>query len=100
MGPIAGIMICDYFFIRTTKRSLYSLYHREGIYHYTRGINPRAVVALVLGVVVALIGLFVPSLHFLYDYSWFVGLFLAGFAYAAMMYLWPVPISEPDLATL
>ena len=95
MGPIAGIMICDYFFIRHTKLSIYSLYHRDGIYHYTKGINLRAIGALVLGVVVALIGLFVPSLHFLYDYSWFVGLFLSGVVYAVLMRLWPVPVSEP-----
>ena len=37
MGPIAGIMICDYFLIRRTKLSLYSLYHAEGIYHYSKG---------------------------------------------------------------
>ena len=97
MGPIAGIMICDYFFIRHTKLSIYSLYHREGIYHYTKGINLRAIGALVLGVVVALIGLFVPSLHFLYDYSWFVGLFLSGVVYAVLMRLWPVPVSEPAI---
>jgi NCS1 family nucleobase:cation symporter-1 len=94
MGPIAGIMICDYFFIRKTKLSIHSLYHREGIYHYTKGINPRAIAALVVGVVVALIGLFIPSLHFLYDYSWFVGLFLSGIIYAVLMHIWPVPIVE------
>ena len=98
MGPIAGIMICDYFLIRRTKLSLYSLYHAEGIYHYSKGVNPRAMAALVLGVAIALIGLFVPSLHFLYDYSWFVGLFLSGFVYAGLMRLWPVPISEPAQA--
>ncbi len=94
LGPVAGIMVCDYFFIRKTKLSVNSLYHREGIYHYTKGINPRAIAALVTGVVVALIGLFVPSLHFLYDYSWFVGFFLAGFVYAALMRLSPVAIEE------
>jgi NCS1 family nucleobase:cation symporter-1 len=98
MGPIAGIMICDYFFIRHTKLSIYSLYHREGIYHYSKGFNPRAIAALVLGVVIALIGLWIPSLHFLYDYSWFVGLFLSGIAYAVLMQLWPVPVMEPAIA--
>jgi NCS1 family nucleobase:cation symporter-1 len=95
LGPVAGIMVCDYFFIRKTKLSLHSLYHREGIYHYSKGINPRAIAALVIGVVVALVGLFVPLLHFLYDYSWFVGFLLAGFVYAMLMRLWPVAINEP-----
>ena len=95
LGPVAGIMVCDYFFIRHTRLSLHSLYHREGIYHYSKGINPRAIVALAIGVVVALIGLWVPSLRFLYDYSWFVGFFVAGSSYAALMQLWPVPIGQP-----
>jgi NCS1 family nucleobase:cation symporter-1 len=33
----------------------------------------------------ALVGVWVPSLHFLYDYAWFVGFFTAGATYVAMM---------------
>jgi NCS1 family nucleobase:cation symporter-1 len=87
LGPVAGIMVCDYFFIRGTELDVNSLYHREGIYHYTRGVNPRALIGLGLGVAIALVGLFVPSLHFLYDYAWFVGFFTAGATYIAMMKL-------------
>jgi NCS1 family nucleobase:cation symporter-1 len=85
LGPVAGIMVCDYFLIRKTELDMNSLYHREGAYHYTKGINPRAVVALVLGVVIALVGLAVKPLHFLYDYAWFVGFFTAGILYVALM---------------
>jgi NCS1 family nucleobase:cation symporter-1 len=85
LGPVAGIMVCDYIFIRGTELDVNSLYHREGIYHYTKGVNPRALIALGLGVSIALVGVFVPSLHFLYDYAWFVGFFTAGATYVAMM---------------
>jgi NCS1 family nucleobase:cation symporter-1 len=95
MGPIAGIMVCDYIFIRRTKLDLYSLYHRDGIYHYAKGINPRAIVALVVGVAVALIGVFVPAMRFLYDYSWFVGFFLSGLVYAGLMRMSAVAIAAP-----
>jgi NCS1 family nucleobase:cation symporter-1 len=78
-------MVCDYFLIRKTELDVNSLYHRKGIYHYTKGINPRAIVALVLGVVIALVGLAVKQLHFLYDYAWFVGFFTAGIVYLALM---------------
>jgi NCS1 family nucleobase:cation symporter-1 len=87
LGPVTGIMIADYFFIRRTQLDIHSLYHREGAYHYTKGFNPRAIIALVLGVLVALIGLLVPSLHPLYDYAWFVGFFLAGSIYILLMKL-------------
>jgi len=95
MGPIAGIMVCDYFLIRHTELDVNSLYHREGAYHYTKGINPRAVVALVFGVVIALIGLAVKPLHFFYDYAWFVGFFIAGIVYVLLM---KTPASAPTQA--
>ena len=89
LGPVAGIMIGDYFFIRKTELDVNSLYHREGIYHYSKGINPRAVVALVLGVTIALVGLAYAPLHFLYDYAWFVGFLTSGILYLALMKLFP-----------
>jgi len=90
LGPVAGIMVADYFLIRKTRLDVQSLYHREGVYHYTRGINPRAMAALVAGVVAALVGLWVPSMRFLYDYSWFVGFFVAAALYLALMRMAPV----------
>lgn len=86
LGPVAGIMVADYFLIRGTRLDLVSLYRRSGPYEYTRGINPRAIAALVSGVGLALIGLAVPRARFLYDYAWFVGFFAAGIAYAALMH--------------
>jgi len=85
LGPVAGIMVADYFLIRKTELDVNSLYHREGIYYYAKGVNPRAMLSLVLGVAIALIGVFVPSLHPLYDYAWFVGFFVAGFVYLVTM---------------
>ena len=99
LGPVAGIMVTDYFLIRHTELDINSLYHRDGAYSYTRGINPRAVIALVIGVALALIGLAYAPLHFLYDYAWFVGFFAAGLVYLALMKLappapWLVPTAE------
>jgi len=97
LGPVAGIMVADYFLIRGTELDVDSLYHREGAYHYTRGVNPRAIAALVLGVAIALIGLAVQPLHFLYDYAWFVGFFIAGAVYVALMKL-AAPAATGSLA--
>jgi nucleobase:cation symporter-1, NCS1 family len=97
LGPVAGIMVADYFLIRKTKLDVNSLYHREGVYYYTKGINPRAIAALVLGVTIALVGLFYEPLHFLYDYAWFVGFFTAGIVYVALMKL-AAPAAIPERA--
>jgi NCS1 family nucleobase:cation symporter-1 len=85
LGPVAGIMIADYFFIRGTRLDTESLYRRDGPYEYSKGINPRALVALVAGVFTALIGLVVPDLRFLYDYAWFVGFGVAAVVYVLLM---------------
>ena len=81
LGPIAGVMITDYFLVRKTKLDVGSLYRRGGAYEYRNGINPRAMAALALGILVALSGLVIPDLRWLYDYSWFVGFAVSGSAY-------------------
>jgi nucleobase:cation symporter-1, NCS1 family len=85
LGPIAGILICDYFVIR--KRSLYAkgLYNPEGPYTYEKGFNSKAIYSLIAGVFVALIGLIVPEVSFLYDYAWFVGFAVAFIFYWLLM---------------
>jgi NCS1 family nucleobase:cation symporter-1 len=40
--------------------------------------------ALAAGVAVALLGLVIPPLRFLYDYAWFVGLAVAGAVHLAL----------------
>jgi NCS1 family nucleobase:cation symporter-1 len=53
---------------------------------YSGGINPRAIVALAAGIFIALIGLRVPSLRWLYDYAWFVGFGTSALVYLALMW--------------
>jgi NCS1 family nucleobase:cation symporter-1 len=79
LGPIAGVLIADYFFIRKKRLNVRDLYIRGGEYEYSKGFNWRAIGALAAGVLLALIGLVVADLRFLYDYAWFVG-FAVAFA--------------------
>jgi len=85
LGPIAGIMICDYYLVRRRQLAVEDLYRRGGAYEFWRGFNPRALVALVLGIAVALIGLAVPAVRWLYDYAWFVGFVVSGGWYFLLM---------------
>ena len=93
LGPIAGIMICDYYLVRQRELLVEDLYRREGIYEYRHGFNPKAMIALATGVAVALIGLAVPALRWLYDYAWFIGFLVSGGLYFALMPK-PVPLLE------
>ncbi len=78
LGPIAGVLICDYFVVRKTVLAAEDLYCRGGLYEYSRGFHWTGLVALAAGAGVAFVGLVVPPLRVLYDYAWFVG-FLVSF---------------------
>jgi NCS1 family nucleobase:cation symporter-1 len=71
--------------VRKCFLQLDDLYLRGGIYEYSKGFNWRALIALALGAGIALIGLALPTVRFLYDYSWFVGFAVSFVAYYAMM---------------
>ncbi|HST09804.1 MAG TPA: cytosine permease [Terriglobales bacterium] len=91
LGPVAGIMICDYFVIRHCELNLEDLYLRGGAYEYRHGFNWNALFALAAGAGTALIGLVVPTLRPLYDYSWFVGFAVSFVAYYGLMKLQRAP---------
>ena len=94
LGPIAGIMIADYFVVRGRTLDADALYRRGGSYEYSNGFNHRALAALTLGVVVALAGLLVPALRWLYDYAWFVGFLVSATAYTMLMGKMPAAAAE------
>ena len=96
LGPIAGVMIADYFLVRHATLDVDALYQRRGTYEYANGFNPRALWALAAGIVLALVGLVFPPLSLLYKYAWFVGFFVSGAVYYALMIkagekVWPSP---------
>ncbi len=101
LGPIAGVLIADYFVLRKTNLVLDDLYKRGGVCEYGRGVNVRAVTALVSGIAAALSGLafrpfaaegYSPALRalasFLYgtfNYAWFVGFGVSFIVYLLLM---------------
>jgi len=95
LGPIGGIMIADYFIVRKRTLVVENLYRRGGPYEYRRGVNARGMIALVAGIAVALVGLVVPPVRWLYDYAWFVGFFVAGGVYCILM---PEQMSVSEVA--
>jgi len=98
LGPIGGILICDYYVIRRTNLHPRELYLREGQYFYRNGFNPAAIAALLLGIAPnvpgflgtirviapATIG---PFLMRLYSYAWFDGFFISFVVYWVLMTL-------------
>lgn len=81
LGPVLGVMLADYYWVRRGVISVRDLFNPAGAYAYRRGVNPAATLALGLGVAAALIGYFVPMLEWLYTGSWFSGFVVAFVVY-------------------
>jgi NCS1 family nucleobase:cation symporter-1 len=50
MGPLAGVMVTDFYIIKQRKLNIHELYKGDGIYQYTHGFNWRGFVAFFIGV--------------------------------------------------
>jgi len=96
LGPIGGIMIADYYFIRRQQLNTKDLYQYDGEYRFTNGFNYKAIIALLLGILPNVPGFLttikvisadaVPTwVSGLYNYAWFVGFFISGLSYMLMM---------------
>ncbi|MBM4052047.1 MAG: NCS1 family nucleobase:cation symporter-1 [Planctomycetes bacterium] len=87
LGPIAGIMVVDYWLVRGKELDVPDLYRPQGRY---RGTNWVAIGALCAGVAPNIIG-FLRSVKMvgggpdlwdhIYPYSWFIGFGVAGVVY-------------------
>ena len=96
LGPVGGIMIADYYFIRKQQLNADELYQHKGQYSYNNGFNNKAIIALLLGILPNLPGFLMQIkvmniravwlwVAHLYNYAWFVGFFVSGLTYMLMM---------------
>lgn len=96
LGPIIGIMLCDYFLIRKTKIDTDELYNATGSF---KGIHWRAMIVLVIAILPNLPGfinaatntvgtdgaIFPDIFDSIYNYAWFVGVFVSVVLYWVLM---------------
>ncbi|MFO7192091.1 MULTISPECIES: NCS1 family nucleobase:cation symporter-1 [Thermocrispum] len=98
LGAVAGVLISGYWLRARTELQLAELYREKGRYWFTGGWNWQAVVATVVGGVLAVGGAYtapgkegpfpadglIPFLKGFYDYSWVVGLVAASIVYVLL----------------
>ena len=102
LGPLIGVLIADYWFVRKGKglmiRSLYQPGGQNKLYWYTAGVNPRAIAALLVGIVPLLPGLahsINPNLavargaQAYYTLSWLIGFVQSMIAYYVLYLVFP-----------
>jgi cytosine/uracil/thiamine/allantoin permease len=85
LGPVLGVLLADYFWVRKQNLQLDELYKTNGIYAFRSGFNPAAILSLVAGILLALIGFWIEPLNFLYSFSWFTGFTVSFFLYYFLM---------------
>ncbi len=85
LGAFDGIAIADYWLVRKRLIDLAQLYSPQGIYSYAGGINVRAVIALLIGWAIALLGLWFAPLNFLWKGGWLFSLLGGLLSYWVLM---------------
>jgi NCS1 family nucleobase:cation symporter-1 len=94
LAAVAGVLVAGYWVRDKTVLALPELYRRDGRYWFFHGWNLNAIIATVIGAVLAVGGVYsnpgqgpfpagglIPFLKPLYDYSWAVGLIVAFLVY-------------------
>ncbi len=97
LGPIGGILIADYYFLRKQNLVVNDLYSFTGIYNYGNGFNNKAIIALLLGILpnvpgfLATVGAIDQQALWawitgIYNYAWFAGFIISGGVYYLLSY--------------
>jgi len=82
-GPLFGVMISDFYFIKQgnlINKDIYSL-EKSAAYYYTGGWHIKGVYSLILGFIFSASTIWNSNLMFLQSYSWMIGAFVSGFVY-------------------
>jgi NCS1 family nucleobase:cation symporter-1 len=78
LGPIAGIMVVDYFLIKKQEYNLLALYQDNAGYP---AWNKPGFIAFLIPVALTLIAVTTDWMTWFYDYGWFTGSILGGLIY-------------------
>jgi NCS1 family nucleobase:cation symporter-1 len=81
LGPIAGIMVVDYFIVKDQAYDLLALYKDNAGYP---AWNVAGFAAFLVPVALTLVAITTGRLNWFYDYGWFTGSILGGLIYYLM----------------
>jgi len=82
-GPIAGIMLIDYYFIKNEKvinKDIFSS-NKDGAYYYSGGWQIKSIYSLFIGFIFASATIWNAELIFLQSFSWIIGAVFSSITY-------------------
>ncbi|KAL2851941.1 permease for cytosine/purines, uracil, thiamine, allantoin-domain-containing protein [Aspergillus pseudoustus] len=94
LGPIAAIMVCDFWLVKKRRYDCVMLYQPRGVYRYTAGVNLHALVAFIVGTTPSLPGL-IHSVNsgieigvgvHPYEFGWLLGFSGSAVVYSGLDY--------------
>lgn len=103
LSSIAGVMICDYYFIRKGYLEIKELYdgRKSSPYYYTFGVHWRAYAAYISGILINVVGFAgavgreVPiGAQYIYNLNFFSGFIVSSSVYFVLCKLFPVPATS------
>ena len=82
-GPLFGLMISDYYFVKKgtlINKDIYSL-ESNGAYYYSAGWHLKGIYSLILGFIFSASTIWNLNFMFLQSYSWIIGAFVSAITY-------------------
>ena len=82
-GPIAGVMLIDYYVIKNKKvinKDIFSS-NKDGAYHYSGGWQIKSIYSLFIGFIFASATIWNAELRFLQPFSWIIGAVFSSIIY-------------------
>ena len=82
-GPIAGVMLIDYYVIKNKKvinKDIFSS-NKDGAYHYSAGWQIKSIYSLFIGFIFASATIWNAELRFLQPFSWLIGAVFSSITY-------------------
>ncbi|MGC8558075.1 MAG: cytosine permease [Nitrososphaeria archaeon] len=101
LGAVEGVIVFDYAIIRRFKFEAVDSYLKNGRFRYWHGVNPAAVIAFIIGVVVTYLAYWGwvvnPVTQLLYANSWISAFLISGVVDIILMKFWVIPKYQPFL---
>lgn len=103
LSSIAGVMVCDYYWVRKgylEVKQLYSAKHTDP-YYFTLGFHVKGYLAYIAGILINVVGFAgaigrdVPiGAKRIYDLNYFAGFIVAAVVYWVLCKIWPIPATS------
>ena len=88
LAPLYGVLVADYYIVQRRALKIADLFSMDPAarYHYQRGWNVRAVIAVAVAAVFSVAAVWVPAVGALSGFAWVIGALLGAALYVAVMW--------------